>query len=34
MRLSNTKEEVNETMREFEESYKLYKKTSYKGEEN
>lgn len=34
MRLSNTKEEVNETMREYEESYKLYNKTSYKGEEN
>ena len=34
MRLSNTEEEVNETMREFEESYKLNKKTCYKGEEN
>lgn len=34
MRLANIKDEVNEIMREFEESYKLYKKNSYKGEKN
>ena len=34
MRVANIKDEVNEIMREFEESYKLYKKNSYKGEKN
>ena len=34
MRLANTKEKVNEIMSEFEVSYKLYKKNSYKGEKN
>lgn len=34
MRLSNTKEKVNEIMSEFEVSYKLYRKNNNKGEEN
>ena len=34
MRLANSKEKINEIMSEFEESYKLYKKYSYKRKEN
>lgn len=34
MRLANTEDKVKEIMGEFEESYKLYKKNSYKGEKN